>query len=509
MQIEEFLEANADRLSDKTALICGARRLTYREVNRQANALSHDLIRNGVRRGDRVVIYLENSVETVVSIFAVLKAGAVFVILNPTTKADKLAYLLNHCRATGLITDGMKLAAVLETWTAHLTGVWVTGAPGAAVNGRPVHSFDEIVQGGESVNPVKRAIDVDLAALIYTSGSTGKPKGVMVTHLNVLTVATAVEKYLENRESDIILNVLSLAHGYGLYQLLVTFKTGGTLVLERSFAYPYAVIETIIREHVTGFALVPTISARLLQLNLQKHQFPALRYITNAAAAWPVQHITEIRRLMPQVRLYSMYGMTECQRVSYLDPDEIDRRPQSVGRGMPNQEVYIVDENGKRVGPGVIGELVVRGSHIMRGYWEDPAATAAVLRAGEIPGETVLVAADLFRMDEEGYLYFVSRKDELIKTRGEKVSPKEIEDVIYSLPGIAEVAVLGIPDAVLGQAIKAVVALREGATVTEREVQRHCAARLEDFMVPKIVEIRTGLPKTSSGKILKQELATI
>jgi acyl-CoA synthetase (AMP-forming)/AMP-acid ligase II len=287
----------------------------------------------------------------------------------------------------------------------------------------------------------------------------------------------------------------------------MAFKIGGTVILERSFTYPYAVIEKLVQEKVTGFPLVPTISAILLQLELKKYDFSSLRYVTNTAAALPTQHIRQLRKVFPHVKLYSMYGLTECKRVSYLPPDQIDLRPTSVGRSMPNEEVYIVDDNGRRVDPGVIGELVVRGSNVMKGYWELPEETDKFLRRGDLPGEKVLYTGDLFRMDEEGFLYFVGRKDDIIKCRGEKVSPREIEDVLYSLDGIAEAAVLGVPDGLLGQAIRAIITLREGARLTQRDIQRHCSQHLEDFMVPKFVEFRDSLPKTSSGKISKRELA--
>jgi long-chain acyl-CoA synthetase len=282
---------------------------------------------------------------------------------------------------------------------------------------------------------------------------------------------------------------------------------GATVVLERSFAYPYSVVETLIREGVTGFPIVPTMSAVLLQLDLEKYDFGRLRYITNTAAALPTHHIQRLRRLFPNVKLYSMYGLTECKRVSYLPPDQLDARPGSVGRGMPNEEVYIVDEKGRRVGPGVIGELVVRGSNVMKGYWERPDDTDQRLKPGPLPGEKVLYTGDFFKMDEEGYLYFVGRKDDIIKTRGEKVSPREVEDVLYSLDGVVEAAVIGVPDPVLGHAIKAIVTLREGARLTEQDVRRHCAGHLEDFALPKAIEFRDALPKTASGKISKLELS--
>jgi acyl-CoA synthetase (AMP-forming)/AMP-acid ligase II len=204
-----------------------------------------------------------------------------------------------------------------------------------------------------------------------------------------------------------------------------------------------------------------------------------------------------------------MYGLTECKRVSYLPPDQIEVRPGSIGRGMPNEEVYLVDESGRRLPPGSTGELVVRGANVMKGYWELPEETAKVLRPGPYPWESVLYSGDLFRSDEEGYLYFLGRKDDIIKTRGEKVSPKEVEDVLYAIEAVADAAAIGVPDPVLGQAIRAVITVRPGMTLDEREVLRHCARHLEDFMVPKQVEFRTCMPKTSSGKVAKRELAEV
>jgi amino acid adenylation domain-containing protein len=513
MQVESFLEQSAERFPDKTAIVCGDRRLTYREVEERANRLAHSLIAEGIERWDRVAVYLDNSVEAVVSVFAILKAGAVFLVVNPTTKVDKLTYILDNCRARGLIMLDSKFRAMQAgiANAQHLDRVWLAGR--ARDDEFPPHrhliALDPILDGqnGAVQPPTKKCIDIDLAALIYTSGSTGRPKGVMLTHLNIISAASSITTYLENTPDDIIINLLPLSFDYGLYQALMAFKVGGTLVLERSFTYPHSVIETIIREKVSGLPIVPTISAVLLQLDLSPYQFPALRYISNTAAALPTNHMLGLRQLFPQVRIYSMYGLTECKRVSYLPPDQIDIRPTSVGRGMPNEEVYIVDENGRRVPPNVVGELVVRGANVMKGYWELPEETEERLKPGPFPGEKVLYTGDLFRMDQDGYLYFFGRKDDIIKTRGEKVSPKEVEDVLYSLPGIAEAAVIGVPDEVLGQAIRAVVTLREGTQLTEKDVLRHCAEHLENFMVPQSVIFMSSLPKTGSGKINKKVVA--
>jgi acyl-CoA synthetase (AMP-forming)/AMP-acid ligase II len=327
----------------------------------------------------------------------------------------------------------------------------------------------------------------------------------MLTHLNIVSAATSITTYLENTAADIVLNVLPLSFDYGLYQVLMAFKFGGTIVLERSFTYPHAVLQRLITERATGFPIVPTISAILLQMDLRKYDLSSLRYVTNTGAALPTTHITGLRAALPHARLYSMYGLTECKRVSYLPPDEIDRRPTSVGKGMPNEEVFLVDDRGNRLKSGT-GELVVRGSNVMKGYWEMPEETARVLKPGPLPGEKVLYSGDVFRMDDEGYLYFIGRKDDIIKTRGEKVSPREVENVLYELQDITDAAVVGVPDDVLGEAVKAVIAVRAGARLTPQDVLRHCAGRLEDFMVPKLVEIRSVLPKTTSGKIAKKEL---
>ena len=527
MQVEEFLEQSARRFPDKTALVCDGQRWTYSQLEERANCLAHALGDEGVRRWDRVAIYLDNSVEAVLSVFAVLKAGGVFLVVNPSVKPEKLTYILNNSRATALITDLRKLDA-LQTWwpemptikavfaTKCLGGEAATPPPADAptstrdTRARVVFLDDVFDREGCARTPLpKQCIDIDLAALIYTSGSTGRPKGVMLTHLNIVSAATSITTYLENQPDDIILSVLPLSFDYGLYQVLMAFKVGGTLVLERSIGYPYALVETLLREQVTGFPIVPTIASVLLQLNLQRYEFPALRYITNTAAVLPTEKIRQLREAFPKARLYSMYGLTECKRVSYLPPDQIDVRPTSVGRGMPNEEVYIVDEHGERVAAGTVGELVVRGANVMKGYWELPEETDRMLRPGPFPGEKVLYTGDLFRTDDEGYLFFVGRRDDIIKTRGEKVSPREVEEVLHTLDGVAEAAVIGVPHEVLGQAIKAVVRLRPGAVLTRQDVLRHCAARLEDFMVPQIVEFRDVLPQTTTGKISKRDLLSV
>jgi amino acid adenylation domain-containing protein len=450
---------------------------------------------------------MDNCVEAVVAIFATLKAGAAFSPVNASTKADKLAYILKNSEAAALVTQHRLLAvaadALADAPSASLT--IVSGGQQAPALAGAIHWREALAADPAPVVP---GIDLDLAMIIYTSGSTGVPKGVMMTHRNIDAAALSITTYVENTPDDIILNVLPIAFDYGLYQVLMAARLGATLVLEKSFAFPQAIFERMRAERVTGLPLVPTMAALILQMrDLTPGSFPDLRYITNTAAALPPAHIARLRELFPGVRLYSMYGQTECKRCTYLPPAELDRRPGSVGIAIPNTEAYVVDDEGARVPPGVVGELVIRGPHVMQGYWRDQVATDRALRPGPLPFERVLHTGDLFRIDQDGFLYFVGRKDDIIKSRGEKVSPKEVENVLYALPGIREAAVIGVPDAVLGSAIAAVVALEHGVALVRDDVIRHCAKHLEDFMVPKTVIFRDALPKSENGKIDRRGIA--
>jgi long-chain acyl-CoA synthetase len=506
MRVEEFLRDSARRFGDKIALVAGGARVTYSDLDRASDRLAGALAAGGIARGDRVIVFMDNCREAVIAIFAALKAGVVFSPINPSTKAEKLAFVINNCRARALITQD-KLRAVASAALAEAPSVSLTVVAGAREPLRGAMSFEAALTA-EAEPPGSPGIDLDLAMLIYTSGSTGFPKGAMMTHQNVVAAATSITAYLENTADDVILNVLPISFDYGLYQVLMAVKVGATLVLEQSFAFPQAIFARMTAERVTGLPLVPTMAALILQMrDLAPGTFPHLRYITNTAAALPPAHIARLQALFPTARLYSMYGVTECKRCTYLPPEELTRRPGSVGIAIPGTEAYVVDEHSVRVAPGVVGELVIRGAHVMKGYWENPEATARALRPGPHPWEKVLHTGDLFRADADGFLYFVARKDDIIKTRGEKVSPKEVENALYALPGIREAAVVGVPDPVLGLALKAVVAADPQAKLTAHDVIRHCARHLEDFMVPKMVEFRDALPKTESGKISRRLVA--
>jgi amino acid adenylation domain-containing protein len=513
MLVHHFLENSARRYPGKTALVAGRNRLTYRELDNAANRVARTLRDNGVDYGDRVAVLMDNTAESAVAIWGILKAGAVFLVINPTTKARKVEYILNNCRAAALITHRAKLRVALPCIEATPSLRLVVAAGGEVPEPPKQTDARFLVWPDEnsavsSEAYVSEAIDIDLASLIYTSGTTGNPKGVMLTHRNVVSASTSITTYLRNTENDIVLSVLPLSFDYGLYQVLMAAQFGGTVVLEKSFAYPYAVFEQLQKEKATGFPIVPTMSAILLQMKeIGPGMFDGIRYISNTAAALPEKHIRELRKIFRNADIYSMYGLTECKRVTYLPPEDIDRKPGSVGKGMPNEQVYLVDDNGVRITrPGVIGELVVRGANVMKGYWELPEDTDERLKPGRFPWEKVLYTGDLFRMDEDGYLYFISRKDDIIKSRGEKVSPKEIECLLCEHDEIVEAAVVGEPDDVLGESIKAYVVLEKGSRMTEREILGYCSRNLEDFMKPQTVVVCDSLPKTTSGKITKKDL---
>jgi len=507
-------------LPDKVALICEQERWTYKDLDERTTHLAGALIDAGVRRHDRVVVLLDNSAETVISLYGILKAGAAFVLLAGSIKGAKLRYILENSGANVLIAHKNKAKVVgdaLSNGQVDCKVVWV-GAnkripqrfSQSSLSWNEIFSdFTDKAAFAEKDRQLPRCIDVDLAALIYTSGSTGEPKGVMSTHHNMISAARSIIQYVGNVEDDIILDVLPLSFDYGLYQVIMAFMFGGTVVLKKSFLYIHRILQRIGQEKVTGFPIVPTVVAMLLkQQDLSKYDFSTLRYMTNTGAALPVEHIQRLRNLFPQVTMISMFGLTECKRVCYLPPEELDSRPSSVGKAMPNCEVFVVDENGNEVAPGQTGELVIRGSNVMQGYWKDSELTAKTYRHRRYPSERMLYSGDYFRKDDQGFLYFLGRKDDMIKSKGERISAKEVENNICGMEGVAEVAVVGLPDEILGQAIKAYIVSVPVIELTERQVLKYCSENMETFMVPKYIEFVDNLPKTTNGKIDKKQLKT-
>jgi len=502
-----LLDSAADpALAAKAALVMDDRAYSYAQLHESALRLAAVLRDRGVQRGDRVAIYMDNTWPCVVSIFATLLAGGVFVAINPQTKADKLAFVLDDSGARVLLTDG-HLSKEFLSALAHARPLSTVICSGRLPARPGIEPFDALVVGAAPLSADPGTISLDLAALIYTSGSTGQPKGVMQTHQSMLFAVGSLIEYLRLSAEDRILLVLPLAFDYGLYQLLMTVHLGATLVLERSFAFPAQVFARMREQRVTVFPGVPTIFAMLLSMHGREPlSFPSVTRLTNTAAALPDDFVSRLRGVFPQALIYRMYGLTECKRVSYLEPELADQKPGSVGKAIPGTEVYLLGADGQPTPPGETGVLYVRGPHVMAGYWNRPELSEIVLKPGKLPGERVLCTQDFFRMDAQGFLYFVGRSDDIIKTRGEKVSPVEVENVLHQLRGIREAAVLGIPDLLLGQAIRAYVVLEAGAALTEKQIRAHCAGRLENFMVPKEIVVCADLPRTVTGKVSKKAL---
>ena len=519
--VHEWLRRSARRFPNKVALVCGQERWTYEALDRYTDHLALNLQQMGLQRQDRVVILLDNSSEAVLSLYATLKAGGVFIILPGSIKGRKLRYILSNSSAKFVITHTNKGSVVNDAFGGDILGrklVWVgskQAIPDSLVTASV--SWDDIFinvpdqeehDGCDFMFP--HSIDVDLATLIYTSGSTGEPKGVMSTHHNMISAARSIIQYIGNEENDVILNVLPLSFDYGLYQVIMAFMFGGTVVLEKSFLFLHNILQRIAKERVTGFPIVPTIVAMLLRMqDLDKYDLRILRYMTNTGAALPVEHIRKLHELFPNVMMFSMFGLTECKRVSFLPPNELDCKPGSVGKAIPNCEVFVVDGEGDEVETGQTGELIIRGSNIMQGYWNDAELTNNAYKSGKYPADRFLYSGDFFRTDEEGYLYFLGRKDDMIKSKGERISAKEVENTLHNMDGVAEVAVIGVPDEILGQAIKVFIVPSSEAQLTDKAVLRYCSANMESFMVPKYVVFVDELPKTPNGKIDKKQLKSV
>lgn len=504
--IHDWLSRSAERTPEKTALIFNGQHYTYAYLDQASTRFAQYLIQHQVQKQDRVAIFLPNSVEAVISLFGILKAGATFILLENSLKPNKLNYILKDADCKTLITHKNKSQIVDKACNdIQLNTIIQIGTDQPTPNKTPWPDIESASINMDNIE-LPQIIDIDLAAIIYTSGSTGDPKGVMSTHHNMISAARSIIQYLDNEPDDIILSALPLSFDYGLYQLIMSIMFGGTLVLESSFLYLHPILEKIGHEKVTGLPLVPTMAAMLLKMeDLSKYQLNHLKYITNTGAALPEAYIKKLSELLPQVKIFSMFGLTECKRVSYMPPDQLMQNLGSVGKAMPNTEIKIVDQKGKEVSVGETGELIIRGSNVMQGYWNDSETTNRTYSAGRYPAERWLHSGDYFKQDEKGFLYFLGRKDDMIKSRGERVSAKEVENIIHQLDSIHEVAVIGIDDDILGHAIKAFVVLKDNS-LTERDIQKYCTQNLESFATPKYIEIIDALPKTPNGKIDKKQL---
>ena len=508
----EALIFSARKVSAKTAVIVKDAEYSYSDLEKSAEKLASHLINSGIKKSDRIAIFMENSWMSIVSIYRITLSGAAFIVINPQTKAEKLQYILNDSGSRILISTSLlknEFSSILKN-AKTLEEIIITGEIDQVETSHTTirfENFTNIISDKSKPSKLPNIIPNDLAALIYTSGSTGVPKGVMMTHQSMVFATWSLIEYLRLSETDRILLLLPLAFDYGLYQLLMAITVGGTLIVEQSFIFTATIYENILRYKPTVFPGVPTIFAKMIaSSNERALVFECIQKVTNTAAALPTEFIPNLKKIFPNALIFKMYGLTECKRVCYLEPELIDEKPESVGKAIPGTEVFLLSEQGLPVKPGESGILHVRGPHIMLGYWNEETLSRKMLKPGIFPGERILISNDLFKMDDEGFLYFQGRTDDIIKTRGEKVSPLEIENVIYKIDGVNEVAVIGVPDSILGESIIAFVTLHSQNQVDETQIRKECNRKLELFMVPQKVIILDEMPKNSNDKINKKHL---
>jgi acyl-CoA ligase (AMP-forming) (exosortase A-associated) len=513
--IHEFIFRSAERTPGAEALAYMGKRLSYASLADLVGSTANALLSTGLAKGDRVGVYLEKRIENVASLFGAAAAGGAFVPVNPLLKPEQIAYILADCNVRVLVTslDRLKLLASVLPQCVDLRTVLVVGSTEELprIDGMAIHSWDAAVA---SATPAAghRSIDTDMAAILYTSGSTGKPKGVVLSHRNMVAGAVSVASYLENTPADRILSVLPLSFDYGLSQLTTAFHAGATAVL-MNHLLPRDIVKAVEAERITGLAAVPPLWIQLAQLSWPRDC--TLRYITNSGGAMQRVTLDALRQSLPRVKPYLMYGLTEAFRSTFLPPSEVDRRPDSMGKAIPNAEIMVLRPDGSRCDPGEPGELVHRGALVSMGYWNDREKTAErfkpfpSLHHGLPMPEMAVWSGDTVRMDEEGFLYFISRNDEMIKTSGYRVSPTEVEEVVYAREQVGEAAAIGVPHPALGQAIVVVASPRDGMQLDAASLLAACKPHLPGYMLPSRIMIWEGsLPRNPNGKIDRKLLST-
>lgn len=515
--VHEFIFRTAASTPGAQALVYQGHRLEYAALATQVDAMARALLECGIDRDERVAVYLEKRIEAVVALFGAAAAGAVFVPVNPLLKPDQVAYILADCNVRILVTsvDRLTVLAGVLQQCRDLHTVIVVGSTAAlpSLPGINILFWNDAVNAVTSAR-VHRRIDSDMAAILYTSGSTGRPKGVVLSHRNMVAGAVSVAGYLENTAQDRILAALPLSFDYGLSQLTTAFHTGAAVVL-MNYLLPRDIVRVVESERITGLAAVPPLWMQLAQQVWP--EVSGLRYITNSGGALQRTTLDKMRTALPGTQIYLMYGLTEAFRSTFLPPSELDKRPDSIGRAIPNAEVTVVRSDGTLCRPNEPGELVHRGALVSLGYWNDPGKTAQRFRP--VPGrekalpfaEIAVWSGDTVRMDEEGFLYFIGRSDDMIKVSGYRVSPHEVEEVVYATGLVTEAAAIGVQHPHFGQAILVVVPRSDGLSSPQALI-KECQRHLPSYMVPAHVEEwADSLPRTPNGKIdrklLQQTLA--
>lgn len=477
--LHHLLEATAARLPRKEAVVDRDRRLDYAAFLAASSSCAGALREKGLERGDRALIFLDKSFEEAAAVFGVSRAGGVFVPVHGILKPPQVAHIANDSGARLLVTTAAR---------------WKTLEPLLGGTVRPL-----LADGGfppRPLGPPASGALGDLAAILYTSGSTGRPKGVMLSHGNLLAGSRIVCSYLGLREDERILSVLPFGFDYGLNQLVTAVEKGATAVL-LSFRFGDEVVRAMEEERITGLAGVPTLWAVLAGAapSLPKARLPHLRYLTNSGGAVPSETLRRIRELLPHARFFLMYGLTEAFRSTYLDPAEIDRRPGSIGKAIPETLILVLNDRGEPCRPGETGTLVHRGPTVALGYWGRPEDTARVFRKEGV------WSGDLVRADADGFLYFAGRGDAMIKSSGYRISPSEVEEVLLASGRLAAAAAIGLPDAAAGERVHAVAVAAAGAPRDPLPILARCAAELPPHMVPREIEFVDELPLSPNGKV--------
>ncbi|MBL8413603.1 MAG: acyl-CoA ligase (AMP-forming), exosortase A system-associated [Propionivibrio sp.] len=518
--LHDLIAQSATQSPDALALTYGKQSMSYADLNQSIKDFVSGIRSLGLQRGERIAIYLEKRFETVIASFGATAAGCVFVPLNPLLKADQVGYIMRDCNVRTLITSSERLP-LLEPVLAdchdlrHIVRVNAEQIPPGA---SPVTHlrWDELLNS--PVQDGHRVIDTDMAAILYTSGSTGKPKGVVLSHRNMVAGAKSVASYLENTAGDTLLAALPLSFDAGFSQLTTGFHAGARVVL-LNYLLPRDVLKVLDRELVTGLTAVPPLYIQLAQLEWPAGITEHLRYFANTGGRMPRETLTALRARLPKTKPFLMYGLTEAFRSTYLPPGEVDRRPDSIGKAIPNAEILVLREDGSPCAPNEPGELVHRGALVGMGYWNDHEKTAERYKPlptstpGREPGlvipELAVFSGDTVRRDEEGFLYFIGRRDEMMKTSGYRVSPTEVEEVLYATKLIGECVAFGVDHATLGQAIQVIATPPEGSKLDTAALLSQCRNLMPAYMVPAHIDVRDGpLPRNPNGKIDRKTLST-
>lgn len=485
--------------------------LTYATLWALVEETAQAVLAAEVGRSERVAVYLPKQVETVATIFGASAAGAVFVPVNPALKGRQVAYILADCNVRILVTSNDRLAGLVDELRncPDLRRVVVTNDTAADVElpGVVIETWGEFMaRGGAGGLTPHRVIDADMTAILYTSGSTGMPKGVVLSHRNMVMGAKSVVEYLGNNSDDVILSVLPLSFDAGLSQLTTGFWAGARVVL-MNYLLPRDVVKAVARHGVTAMTCVPPLWVQLADLDWPEEAVNSVRYISSTGGRMPRPVIAKLRKRLPKSEVIVMYGLTESFRSTYLPFAELDKRPDSMGKAIPNAEVMVVRPDGTPCDPDEVGELVHRGALVSMGYWNDPERTAQRFKpapgqpAGIPIPEIAVWSGDKVKMDADGFLYFVGRDDEMIKTSGYRVSPTELEEVLYGSGLVGEVVALGLDDAALGQSIAVVATAKDGGELDREAILAYCRKNLPTYMVPHHLVAWRELPRNPNGKL--------